>query len=68
MVEYGNGISQGAGQAGGGHAVGRTVDVGTSVGQFVTDSVHTVSTMPPAMLFAGVVAIIVGLFLLKRAF
>jgi hypothetical protein len=68
MVEYGNGISQGAGQAGVGHTTARTVDVGTSVSQFVTDSVHTVSTMPPAMLFAGLAVIVVGLFLLKRAF
>jgi hypothetical protein len=69
MVEYGNGVSQGAGQvAGGGHAASTTVDVGSSVGQFVNDSVHTISTMPPAMLAASIVVIFFGLLLLKRAF
>jgi len=68
MVEYGNGVSQGAGQVGGGHAAGQSVDVGSSVGQWVTDSVHTVSTMPPAALLAAVVIVFIGLMLLKRAF
>lgn len=67
MVEYGNGVSQVAGQAGG-HAGGGAVDVGASISQFVTDSVHTISTAPPAALLAGLVVIIVGLMILRRAF
>jgi hypothetical protein len=68
MVEYGNGVSQVAGQAGGGHAGSGAVDVGASISQFVTDSVHTISTAPPAALLAGLVVIIVGLMILRRAF
>lgn len=66
MVEYGNGVGQVAGNAGGGG--GRVVDLGASIGQFVNDSAHTVSTMPPAALLACVVIVVVGLLLVKRAF
>jgi hypothetical protein len=66
MFEYGNGVSQVAGRAGGGG--GRSMDVGASLGQFVNDSAHTISTMPPAALLAGVVIIFLGLLLVKRAF
>jgi len=68
MVEYGNGISQVAGQATGGHAGGQSVDMGASVAQFVSNSAHTISTMPPGYLLAGVVVIVLGLIFLKRAF
>jgi hypothetical protein len=69
MVEYGNGVGQVAGQAAGGAGTGgRSLDVGASVGRFVTDSVHTLSTMPPEILLAGVVILVVGVLLLKRAF
>ena len=68
MLEYGNGVGQGAGQAGGGSSGGQSLDVGASMGQFVTDSVNTLSTMPPATLLAGLVVIVVGLIVLKRAF
>ena len=68
MLEYGNGVGQGAGQAGGGSSGGQSLDVGASMGQFVTDSVNTLSTMPPAALLAGFVVIVIGLVMLKRAF
>jgi hypothetical protein len=69
MFEYGNGVSQVAGKAaGGGGGGGRTMDVGASLGQFVNDSAHTISTMPPAALLVGVVIVFVGLLLVKRAF
>jgi hypothetical protein len=69
MVEYGNGVSQVAGQVGGGAGTGgRAVDMGASVGQFFTDSAHTLSTMPPAALLVGFVVLVVGVILLKRAF
>jgi hypothetical protein len=45
------------------------MDVGASLGHFVNDSAHTLSTMPPAALLAlGFVVVVLGLFLLKRAF
>jgi hypothetical protein len=69
MVEYGNGVSQVAGKVGGGSGGGgQSVDMGASVSQFVTNSVHTLSTMPPAYLVAGVVIIFLGLIMLRRAF
>jgi len=69
MVEYGNGVSQVAGQAGGGaNTGGRAVDMGAAIGQFFTDSAHTVSTLPPATLLVGFVILVVGLYVLKRAF
>lgn len=69
MVEYGNGVSGVAGQAtGGSAATGQSVDVGASAGQFVTDTVHTLSTLPPAGLLALAVVIVVGLVFLRRAF
>ena len=69
MVEYGNGVSQVAGKAGGGaNPAGQSIDLGGSVGHFVTNSVHAISTMPPAYLVIGLVVIFVSLILLKRAF
>jgi len=67
MVEYGNGVGQVAGNAGGG-AGGRSVDVGASLGQFVNDSAHTISTMPPTTLLLCFVILVVGFLLVKRAF
>jgi hypothetical protein len=69
MVEYGNGVSGVAGQVSGGSgATGRTVDLGAQAGQFVTDSIQTLSTLPPAGLLALAVVVFLGLLLLKRAF
>jgi hypothetical protein len=69
MVEYGNGISHGgAGQVSGGGGGGGPVDVGASVGHWVTSTVATVSALPPLEILAIAVAIVVGLILLRRAF
>ena len=69
MVEYGSGVGDVAGKAAGGSSgAGQPVDMGASVGHFVTSSMHTLSTMPPAYLVAGVVIIFVGLIFLRRAF
>ena len=51
MFEYGNGVGEVAGKAGGGSGGGGApMDVGASMSQFVTDSVHTISTTPPGIL------------------
>ena len=69
MVEYGNGVSGVAGQVAGGTTEGtRSVDVGAGASQFITDSVHTLSTLPPAGLLALVVVVFLGLIILRRAF
>ena len=66
MLEYGNGVGQGAGRTGGGG--GGSTDMSAQIGQAVNDSIHTLSTLPPAALLGIVVAVIVGLWVLKRAF
>jgi hypothetical protein len=70
MVEYGNGVSDVAGKvAGGGSSgAGQSVDVGASMSQFVTNSMHTISTVPPAYLVVAIVVIFLGLIMLRRAF
>jgi hypothetical protein len=67
MVEYGNGVGQTTGVAGGSHG-GGTMDAGAAVGQFITDTVNNISALPPTTLFLGIVVIVVGFILLKRAF
>ena len=71
MVEYGNGISQGAGgqvggSGGGGGAV--NADWGVAIGQAVNDAVNTVAALPPWQLALLVILVIAGLVILKRAF
>lgn len=69
MVEYGNGVSGVAGQVAGGSGGGaRSVDVGASAGQFITDTAHTLSTLPPIALLGLVVVVFLGLLFLRRAF
>lgn len=68
MVEYGNGVGQATGVAGGSGGGGQTMDAGAAFGQFVGNAVHTISTMPPTQLALLVVAIVVGLVIFKRAF
>jgi hypothetical protein len=69
MVEYGNGVSGVAGQvAGGAGGGGRSVDIGASASQFISDSVTTLSSLPPAALLGLVVALFLGLVFLRRAF
>jgi hypothetical protein len=70
MVEYGNGVSGVAGQVAGGRSAGAgPVDLGAGFNQFVTNSVHTISTLPPAELVGLSFVVVIGLLLiLKRAF
>jgi hypothetical protein len=69
MLEYGNGVGEVAGKAGGGSGGGGApMDVGASLSQFVTDSAHTISTTPPGILLLGLVVIVVGFMMLKRVF
>jgi hypothetical protein len=68
MVEYGNGVGEVAGQAGGGSGGSGSMDVGASLSRFVTDSVDTISASTPLTLFAIFLVIVVGLIVLKRAF
>ena len=68
MVEYGNGISQGAGQVAGGHGGGGggNVDLGSQIGSWVNSAQHTIGTMPAWELAIVIVAVIAGLFLIRR--
>ena len=66
MIEYGNGVGQATGQAGGGN--GGQLDWGASIGRFLNDSAHAASTLPPLTLVAIVVILVVGLIVLRRVF
>jgi hypothetical protein len=66
MVEYGNGVGQGAGQVAGGGGGGGSVDVGRAIGDWVASAQHTISTMPAWELAVLVAAVIAGLFLIRR--
>jgi hypothetical protein len=66
MVEYGNAVGHGAGAAGGGGGGGASVDVGTAIGNWINDAGNTISTMPAWELAVLVVAVIAGLFVLRR--
>ena len=69
MFEYGQGVGEVAGRAGGGSGpVGRSPDWGASISHFMSDSVNTLSSMPPMALLGGFAVIVIALFLLKRAF
>ena len=68
MLEYGNGVGEVAGKAGGGSGGSASMDVGASLSQLVTDSAHTIQTTPPGILLLGLVVIVVGLMMLKRVF
>lgn len=69
MVEYGNGVGQATGVAGGsGGGGGTSMDAGAAFGQFVNNTVHTISTMPPTQLALLVVIVVIGLVIFKRAF
>jgi len=68
MLEYGNGVGEVAGKAGGGSGGGASMDIGASLSQLVTDSAHTIQTTPPGILLLGLVVIVVGLMMLKRVF
>ena len=68
MVEYGNGIGQTTGTTGGSGGGGAQMDAGAALGNFVDNAASTISTMPPAQLAFLVIAVIVGLVILKRAF
>jgi len=67
MLEYGNGVAQGAGRATGGGGGGST-GMSVEIGRAVNDSIQTLSTLPPAALLGLVVLVVVGLWMLKRAF
>jgi hypothetical protein len=70
MVEYGAGVSEGAGTFAGsqGHHAAAGGDWGGNFVNAAQDTVHTVMTLPPGGLLLLIVVIVGGLFFLKRAF
>jgi hypothetical protein len=69
MVEYGNGIGQGpAGQSGGGGGGGGG-DLGAELMNVATGAVDSVARLPTEQLVLLIIAaVLIGLFVLKRAF
>lgn len=71
MVEYGQGVSEGAGQVSGsqgGLGGSGGGDWGAGLAGAASDLVAEVTALPPAQLLLLAAVILVGLVLLKRAF
>jgi len=66
MAEYGQTVGHGSGAVGGGGGGGGSVDVGAAVSNWINDAGRTVSTMPTWELAILIVAVIAGLFLVRR--
>lgn len=67
MIEYGNGIANGpAGQVGGGHPVAVGGDPFANIEHTVNAGVAWVSSLPPVELVVLVVALVIGLILVRR--
>jgi hypothetical protein len=66
MVEYGHGVGQATGVAGG--AGGGSTDVGAQAAGLVTDLADQLAALPPEGLLLLVVVIFAGLIFLRRAF
>jgi hypothetical protein len=70
MVEYGHGVSEGAGQVSGsqgGFGSGGG-DWGSRIGDMASDAVNGLSALSPAQLLLLIAVIVIGFFVLKRAF
>jgi hypothetical protein len=70
MVEYGQGVSEGAGTvAGSGGGLGGSGggDWGAGILGAASDAVDQVAGLPPAQLLLLAIVVLVGLMLLKRA-
>jgi hypothetical protein len=67
MLEYGQGVGQATG-AGGQATGGGSQDLGAGAAAFVSNTIHTVSALPPEQLVALVVVMLVGMVFLRRAF
>ena len=70
MVEYGHGVGEVSGQAGGGSGLGGGVpnDLGAAAVNGLTDTFDKIAALPPEMLILGAILILAGLVVLKRAF
>ena len=66
MAEYGQTVGHTSGAVAGGSGGGGSVDVGAAVSNWVNDASHTISTMPTWELAILIVAVIAGLFLVRR--
>lgn len=75
MVEYGNGVGEVSGRAGGaGSGSGGSVidgigptDLVDHVGAFVTNTIDNVMALPPEMMVLLAIAVLAGLVLVRRA-
>ncbi len=70
MVEYGNGVSSGAGSFSGSHGGSKAVDaggnIGTMFGGLVHDTSTTIATLPPVVVALGAAILVIGLLLVLR--
>jgi hypothetical protein len=71
MIEYGHGVGEVSGQAGGGGrglGGGAPDDVGAAAMDALTGTVDKIATLPPEMLLLGAILILAGLVVLRKAF
>lgn len=69
MVEYGHGVSEGAGQVSGsqGGLGSGGGDWGARIGDIANDAVSGLAALSPAQLLLLIVVVVIGFFVLKRA-
>jgi hypothetical protein len=69
MVEYGHGVSEGAGTFGGSQGVGGGGggDWGGQIVRMASDAADQISSLPPGQLLIMAAVIVVGLMVLRRA-
>lgn len=70
MVEYGNGVSQGAGSFGGGQGGATGVDAGGNIGSMfggvVNDAATTISGLPPVVVALGAAILVLATLMVLR--
>jgi hypothetical protein len=71
MVEYGHGVSEGAGtfagsQGGGGASIDAGNNVVGMLGGFVNDASSTIATLPPAVIALGGALLVIAAFMVLR--
>ena len=68
MVEYGRGVGEASGQGGSNPFGSGSTDLGARVGNAISDTVDTIAALPIGTQLLLLVAVIVGLVILRRAF
>jgi hypothetical protein len=66
MIEYGRTAGEATGRLGSGGEGSRPIDLGSGAMDLVSDTVESISSMPPEQLLLIGVAILAGVIILRR--